>query len=329
MKVMVTGAGALLGQGVIRSLRASSLEAQIVAVDPSPLSAGLYWADRAHLVPLAKDPAYLDAVRAIIRLERPDALLVGTDVELEVLSRARTDIEREDGAKVLVSSPEVVAVADDKWLTAEFLRARGFPYPYSCLPGGERELIGRVGFPLVVKPRIGARSVGVHVVADEAGLARAVADVGNPVIQECIATADEEYTAGVIVCDGSSRASIVMRRDLRDGNTYRAWTSAFPELNSFVRSVADTLQPHGPVNFQFRLGSRGPTIFEINARFSGTTPLRAHAGFNEVEMLLRWLVDGKPVEQPVVRDVVILRHWSETVVEPGAIDTMQGGVSRG
>jgi len=319
MKVLVTGAGALLGQGVIRALRASSLGAEIVAVDPSPLSAGLYWADRAHLVPLAKDPTYLDRLRAIVREERPDALLVGTDVELPVLAAARPELERDLGVKVLVSSPEVVAIADDKWMTAEFLRESGFPYPYSCLPGGERALIGRVGFPLVVKPRVGARSVGVHVVTGEAALARAVAEVDNPVIQECVATPDDEYTAGVVVCDGTSRASIVMRRDLRDGNTYRAWTGAYPELNAFVRGVADRLRPHGPVNFQLRLGRSGPTIFEINARFSGTTPLRALAGFNEVEMLLRWLIEGTPVTQPAVREVVILRNWSETVVEPGRI----------
>jgi carbamoyl-phosphate synthase large subunit len=327
MKVMVTGAGALLGQGVIRALRASSLGAEIIAVDPSPLSAGLYWADRAHIVPLASDPSYLSRVRDIVRRERPDALLVGTDVELPILAAARPELESELGVRVLVSSPGVVAIADDKWLTAEFLRENGFPYPDSCLPGGERDLICRVGFPLVVKPRVGARSVGVHVATGAAELARAVGTVDSPVIQECVATPAEEYTAGVVVCDGASRASIVMRRDLRDGNTYRAWTGAYPELNAFVCEVAEKLGPHGPCNFQFRLGRNGPTIFEINARYSGTTPLRALAGFNEVEMVLRWLVEGTPVDQPPVREVVILRHWSETVVEPEALATMAGGGS--
>ena len=40
MKVMVTGAGALLGQGVIRSLLASPLRPEVVALDPSPLAPG-------------------------------------------------------------------------------------------------------------------------------------------------------------------------------------------------------------------------------------------------------------------------------------------------
>ncbi len=53
------------------------------------------------------------------------------------------------------------------------------------------------------------------------------------------------------------------------------------------------------MNFQFRLDRDGrPRPFEINARFSGTTPLRALAGFNEVEMALRHVLLGEPVVQP-------------------------------
>jgi carbamoyl-phosphate synthase large subunit len=55
MKVVVTGAGALLGQGILRSLRTCSLAVHVVAVDPSRHSAGLYWTDHRYLIPLAKD----------------------------------------------------------------------------------------------------------------------------------------------------------------------------------------------------------------------------------------------------------------------------------
>src|SRR5688500_3277413 len=114
MKGMVTGAGAVLGQGVIRSLQASSLAAEIVAVDPSPLAAALYWVERRALVPMAKDPAYLDRFDALLRAERPDAVLVGTDVELELLAVHRADLEARHGTKIVVASPEVVRIADDK-----------------------------------------------------------------------------------------------------------------------------------------------------------------------------------------------------------------------
>lgn len=58
-------------------------------------------------------------------------------------------------------------------------------------------------------------------------------------------------------------------------------------------SAALALKEYGPANFQIRVGSDGPAIFEINARFSGTTVMRALAGFNEVKPAVRWAVFGE------------------------------------
>lgn len=321
MKILVTGAGALLGQGIIRSLELSKLDTEIIAVDPSALSAGLYWAQRRHLIPMATDPHYLDRMREILAQDKPDVVLLGTDVELLLFAEHRTELEAEFHTKILVSSPKVVGIADDKYETFRFLRDKGFAYPKSCLPGEEAELLRECDFPLIVKPRVGARSVGVHLVRNTAELERAVAAVHEPVIQECVADASEEYTAGALVFDGACRATIVMRRDLRDGNTYRAFVDHYPELNEEVRRMAEALDPYGPANFQFRLDAGRVKVFEINGRFSGTTPLRAHAGFNEVELCLRHLVLGEPITQPAVAPLTILRHWSEVVVRPKELVT--------
>lgn len=315
MKVLVTGAGALLGQGIIKALKRSSLNPRIVAVDPSPLSAGLYWSDSAHLVPLASSPGYLKRMREILALEKPDALLVGTDVELRVFAEARQDLKGEFGVEVLVSRPAAVQIADDKWLTSEFLRKAGLGYVPSCLPGSHMQFADEVGFPLVVKPRIGARSVGMTIVHDRTELERGVEGRPGVVVQKLVGRDDTEYTAGTLTFAGKCNASIVMRRDLRDGNTYRAYSDSFPELNRQMRLTAERLDAYGPANFQFRLEDGTAKIFEINCRFSGTTPLRAHAGFNEVEMALRHVLRGEPVMQPEVRPLVLLRHWEETVVE--------------
>jgi carbamoyl-phosphate synthase large subunit len=314
VKVMVTGAGALLGQGIIRSLRNSNLNTEIVSVDPNPYSAGLYWVDSCHLVPKADDPGYLDRITELLALEKPHAICVGTDVELAIFAEHRSMIERDFGTHVLVSDPRVVAIADDKYLTYQFMKNHGFDYPVSCLPGEEDVLLEKVGFPLIVKPRVGARSVGVGIVRNREELRRAVA-VPGVVIQECVGRVEDEYTASAIVFEDEPIATIVMRRDLRDGNTYRAYVEDFPGLNESVRRFGAALQPYGPANFQFRLDAAGkPKVFEINARFSGTTPLRARAGFNEVEICLRHILFGSPIVQPKIQSMIILRHWEETVV---------------
>ncbi len=304
MKVLVTSSGSLLGQGIIRSLLESELKPEVIACDPDPRSAGLYWTDHRRILPVAKDPTFLDKFCDILKEVKPDAVCIGTDAELELLAIHKENLEVTYNTKIIVSTPEVVRIADDKYLTYQFLTNNGFDAPVSCLHnnGNIKNLIEQVGFPLIVKPRIGARSVGVHLVRNETEL-------------ECVATPEEEYTAGTLYFDNKCQASIVMRRDLRDGNTFRAYVDSYPDLNKQVQEICNVLKPFGPANFQFRLPSNGRIkIFEINSRFSGTTPLRMRAGFNEVEMVLRHILLGESIKQPEVSKLIIMRHWSETVI---------------
>jgi carbamoyl-phosphate synthase large subunit len=319
VKILVTGAGALLGQGIIKSLRKSSLDVHIVGVDPSPLSAGLYWCDSAHIVPMANDPSYLDRVTDILAQERPDCVLIGTDVELALFSRERGNLESSFSTRVLVSDPAVIEIADDKFLTYRFLARSGFPCPRTCLPGEEADLVSDVGFPLVVKPRHGARSVGVVVAGNDEQLTRAIETTDDAVIQELVGTDETEYTAGTLRFDGCECLSIVMRRDLRDGNTYRAYVDSSAELNASVREMAEALRSLGPANFQFRVVEGEAKVFEINARFSGTTPQRALAGFNEVELSLRKILFGEEICQPIVSPLVVLRYWDEIALNPNQV----------
>ena len=327
-RVLVTGAGAVLGQGIINALRRSSLDAEVASADPNPLSPGLYWVERGYVIPMANDPAYLARFEEVLAAEKPDVVLVGTDVELPILAEYRHALEQRHGTKILVSSPEVVRIADDKYETYRFCRDAGLDPPLSALPEDDEELrtlVERCGFPLIVKPRIGARSVGVSLVEDQEQLRAALAGREGLVVQQVAGDVDREFTSSALVFDGKARASIVMRRDLRDGNTHRAFIEPYPELNAFVRRAAEALQPYGPANFQFRTDDEGrPHIFEINARFSGATPLRALAGFNEVEMCLRHLLSGEPVEQPPsLRPGMVLRHLSETFVTQDEVDGLR------
>ncbi|MEW9857049.1 ATP-grasp domain-containing protein [Novosphingobium sp. M1R2S20] len=318
LKALVTGGGAVLGQGIIKALRGSSLKAEIIAVDPNPLSSGLYWADRGCRIPMASQPGYRDAIWEVVARENPDIIFVGTDVELSFFAEHRASLEATFGTKVVVSDPRVVAIAEDKFDTFRFMQSKGFNPPASALPEETvalSKLIEQVGFPLVVKPRIGARSAGVSVVHDKAALDRALEGRRGLVVQECVGSDETEYTAGVVVFDGKTQASIVLRRDLRDGNTYRAYAGNYSALDEQVRAFGEALAPFGPANFQFRTDADGTArVFEINARFSGTTPMRAMLGFNEVEMCLRKLLYETRIEQPQGRPGVILRYLQEMYV---------------
>ena len=132
-------------------------------------------------------------------------------------------IESLTGCKVIVSSRNVIDIANDKYLTSSFLDSCGFSPPKSWSKETLlAENLSLLPYPLIVKPRNGARSIGVLQVDDPEQLQEAVSITDNPVIQECIGTSDEEYTAGSLSFGGKCLSVILLKRTLRDGNTWRA-----------------------------------------------------------------------------------------------------------
>jgi carbamoyl-phosphate synthase large subunit len=77
---------------------------------------------------------------------------------------------------------------------------------------------------------------------------------------------------------------------------------------------------------QLRLVDGRPVPFELNVRFSGTTPMRVQLGFNEVEAALRHFVLGED-ELPLadVEEGVVLRYWNEMYVSSEAAAELQDG----
>jgi carbamoyl-phosphate synthase large subunit len=332
VNVLVTGAGGGVGQGVIKALRMiDQLEIRVVAADMSAWAAGLYAGDVACLVPRASSPEYIDSIIELCRRERIDYYLPGTDVELAVCADNAARVRAECGTKVVIAPPELVRIADDKKKTATFLQEHGLSFPKTLLRDEWRP--GALSLPLVVKPRIGCRSIGVEVVDTEEDLARALRR-DDVVLQELLGGDEGEFTCTVVFHDAKPSDVVVLQRWLRDGDTYRVVPIRDETIERYVLAVATALGAEGSCNFQLRLHDGAPVLFEINARFSGTTPLCAELGFNPVASYL--LRDRGMSYAPVWRtDAVVLRHWAELMVDKATFDRLDrerrvvpGGVKR-
>jgi carbamoyl-phosphate synthase large subunit len=319
VKILVTGGGSLLGQGIIKALKKINKKYHLIVVDVNPLSAGLYWGDERYLIPYANSEDYLESIKKLLQKTKADFVFIGTDVELLHFAENKKTLESEFNTKIIVSSNEVIKIADDKLKTASFFKTNGFEYPITADPNNLKELedlILKKGFPLIVKPRVGARSFQVSKVNDKKSLEKQLKKTNFPIVQEYIGSDSNEYTASSLCFDGICRASIVLKRDLKDGNTYRTYYVDDKNFNSKIKSWTEALKPFGPINFQFRIDRNGePKVFEINARFSGTTPLRAIMGFNEIEMCINKLAYNQEIIQPKVKNYTILRNWSETIID--------------
>lgn len=310
LTILITGVGGGVGQSIIKSLQDSQF--RLIGVDGETLGTGLYTVDKAYRVPYAHDPRYVERLLEICKIEKCSLIFPGLDAELIPLATHVSQFT-EIGVTPVVSPADVIRTGDNKYATALFLQENGFPAPRTQLVTDNR--LDNLGFPFVLKPlEGGARSQGVYIVKGEHELRYRLStiDSDNYVAQEYIQ--GDEYTCGSINFDGSCQGVIVMRRTLRDGDTYKAFVQNDPLLENFVSEVAETLKPFGPCNFQLRVRDGTPYIFEINPRCSGTTFSRTLAGFNEPLMTAEYLLMGK---KPIfkIKEATIFRYWKEILIE--------------
>ena len=105
-----------------------------------------------------------------------------------------------------------------------------------------------------------------------------------------------------------------MKRELQEGTTIRAIVDDYEEVSKEAKRVAKALKSYGPCNFQLRLTKRGPVIFEINPRFSGTTPIRAKFGFNVPETIIRKVIFKEDIQELKYKKGIALRYWNEIYI---------------
>ena len=327
MNILVTGVGSTLGYGILEAVRKSGLDCQLSGADYFETAVGLYKVDFPFILPdvlssEVSDQDWLDSVIEIIKRQNIDYVLVGLDFEVPLFAKFKDRIEALCACRVIVSSVEVVEICNDKWLTYCFLRDNSFDAPRSCLPSEIDSFKSQVQFPWIVKPRQGSTSKGLFRVTDLDSLSHALDNCDDPIIQEEVGISDEEYTCGVLSADGEVLSSIALRRTLKNGNTTVAYYAQCCEIDSYIRRVAEKLGSFGAINIQLRLTETGPKIFEINPRFSGTTPVRACFGLNEISVLFNFFDKRNSVDVGPLREGMVIRHTTDQFVAKEDVDKL-------
>ncbi|HEX7033149.1 MAG TPA: ATP-grasp domain-containing protein [Nitrososphaera sp.] len=315
--VLVTAAGSIVAQGIIKSLKlAGSGRYTVIAADMSPLAAGLYRCERGVLVPSVSSTAdYIESIIKVCNDNDVKAIFCGSDDELLVLANAKGEIQGRTDAKLLTGSASALAIARDKWATYEFCRANGLPCAPSSLPEEREEFVKEFGFPIVVKPREGYGSIHFYIANNREEVEAAIAAIEKagwrPIVQKYLP--GEEFTTGVTI-DKNLRhvmSSISIKKIIKHGQTYKAFIDDYRSIRRSAEEVALKLGTSGSVNIQAKLEGDSPVVFEINPRFSATCPMRAIAGVNEPDIVFRNLVTGEEVKVDSYQRLVCMRYWNE------------------
>jgi carbamoyl-phosphate synthase large subunit len=312
--VLVTGTGAIIGYGILKSLRQVP-GVTLVAADIFAHAAGQYFADRFVQAPPTRSPDYADWLAAVVRDHGIDLIIPGIEQDVTWLAAA-VRAGTVPGCAIALNNPALIALAGDKIAFDHFLRQSGDP---ARIPGAtEGDFAGLaqdLGVPFLLKPRHGYAGKGILRIADAAGFAPHADRLGDVYLaQKIIGDDDAEYTVSAFCRAGAVLAAIALQRHLSpEGATLRARTTdAAPFLPAMTR-LARSLGAEGPTNFQFRIADGQPWLMEINPRISSATSLRAAFGYNEAQMCLDHYLFRRPVTQPALRPGHAIRYIEDII----------------
>ena len=314
IRVLVTGAGGAAGVAVIRSL-ASRADVEVYAADMDGWAAGLYLVppERRRLVEPGASTDFVPGVAALVRQDGIDVVFSTVDVELEPLASRRPEL-----APAVLAAPSLSTIRAclDKLELARAC-ADTARIPETRVLDASGKAVDWL-FPVIIKPRRGAGSRGVRLVATREELI-AMPDDDSIIIQANLP--GEEYSVDVIATGGVLVAAVPRTRARVDsGVAIAGRTVRDPELERQASLVAAAIGLDGVANVQLRRDAAGePSLLEVNPRFPGALPLTIAAGVDLPSLALE-LALGHPL--PVVepfREIATVRFLEDIILDPAEV----------
>jgi len=286
--------------------------ATTLAVDANELAPALQVADHHACVPRVDDPAYLEALRALVELHDVRLVVPLADLDHLLLSQRRDEL---GGALVLLPPPETIRLCEDKYSAHRFFVERALPSPSTWLP---EELPGELRFPVLVKARRGFGSRHIYRAQDRAELDFFLGYTTAPSMVQSVC-AGEEFSIDVF-CDTDGRCLNAIPRTMiesKGGESIKGMTIKAPDLIEHGCRVAETLGIVGPATIQcFREPDGSLPVTDVNPRFGGGFPLPTAAGSHYPELALALAAGEHP--EPRVGEfdegVVMTRFFSQIVL---------------
>lgn len=342
VKVLVTGVGGQsVGHQVLHALSLKTDAYEIITADADPFSFGLYSSNKRCLLPWANSDDYLPAVLRLISKHGIQVIIPGTEPELYKLTQHHEELGAA-GCLLLANPGEVTSICRHKGRMDAWLGEHGFKTPKTATAATWQAMVEETGYPLVGKPASetgGSRDVKLLVNAQE--VERYISDMNGAdiLLQEYVADGESEYTVGVMISrEGTVIDSIVLHRKLvgmslgtkrRHGDIVHTLSTGYsqgyiikhPSIQARCEELALAIGARGPMNIQLRLVDGDICVFEVHPRFSGTTSIRASAGFNEPDVLIRNFLFGETIGRLDYRhNVAAIRAFQHTLVPLEAMD---------
>jgi carbamoyl-phosphate synthase large subunit len=300
-----------------RAARQLKIKANLFGTDTTKLSPALQSCDKGFLVNPITHAKYIKQLLDIVRSYKINLLVPTVDLDLKLLAKDKPKFAAM-GCCVLVSTPAVVDICQDKRKTFRFLLKNGFdtPVTMSIATAFSKK---NLNWPCFLKPWDGYASRGNAVVNNRKELLFFAKKIPNPICQEFIK--GTEHTCDVYV-DFSMKVRCVVPRkriEVRAGEVSKGQVVKHPHITSDATRLVEKLGAGpGVITLQLFLTKDDKVKFiEVNPRFGGGVPLSIKAGANFPKWILQELLGKKAYirSDGFKNNLIMLRYDDEVWLE--------------
>ena len=310
MKILITGAGSVMGQSIYKALTLINFPeaTEVHFANSDDRAAGRHFnhpnlpVTATPIFPLARDENYVDFVEQYVRDHNIDIVYPGTQHELERITQFHKRMQ------ITATIPtDIAMICLDKFQTPQMLKDNGIRYP-ETLSVTEYLSTAQNDRPVIIKPITSSASRNIFRGNSQQDI-KDILDQNNLKAEDFILQdrlIGPEYTCGCYIDRFSNDINtICFERTLTpDGATGYGKIINDADIRDYVVSVGRALQKSGMkfghINVQLIKDDKGPCLFEINGRLSSTEAPKAHFGFNSCAAYFSNIV----LQQPYAFDAI-------------------------
>ncbi len=300
--ILVTGVGAVIGYGIIKSLKKSRYNVKIIGIDIFEDAVGRVWCDKFVQGVRADSEQFPEFITKLVKKFDIDLIIPGIEQDVDAFGKMVYK-HSFNACKIALNTKTALKVFNNKRLTYRLLNELGLPFIQFALSQdltekSVEEIIDIVGLPCIVKPDISYARKGLATLVNREELQFYNKQKGY-VFQKKI-NSGIEYTISVFgLGNGKYCNPICLKRQLGpDGATHKAEVFAFSPFEFQIKTLMERIKPSGPTNFQFieNDSDNSVLLLEVNPRISASTSIRTGFGVNEAEMCIDFfLADKEPI----------------------------------
>lgn len=272
---------------IVEYFKAENEVDKVVTTDCGVYVPAAYISDTHYLVPPIRSSDYIPKIKEICEKENINVILPLHEDELELIAAKKTEFEAK-GIFVVISDADIICMCRDKYALYKELVKHGIPCVDTYEFETKSDLISKLPFPVIVKEREGAGSVGMFKVCDADLLNYLSKKRGqNLIVQPYLEAEEYDVDAYVDIISGETiEVFIKQKLHMRDGEADISKTIKNDAICELVKEILNVIQLKGPIDMDILKYNGKYYLLEINPRFGGVYPHAHECGVNFMKYIV-------------------------------------------